>query len=78
MLSYITVYITVYAHRLRNGTKYWLNNPIDRTISLRLARTNVSEPLSSVMDIDEATKAVKSYQVKKAAASCASPDLSKI
>ena len=64
-LEVLSIVLYIYAYRLKNGTKYWFNTPTDRTISLRLARTNVSEPLSSVMDIDGNMELLKKLMLKR-------------
>jgi len=49
----------------KRGRSTWLNARTDRTTSLCLARINVSEPSSIVMDIDGIMKAVKKLLLTK-------------
>ena len=49
----------------KRGRSTWLNARADRTTSLCLTRINVSEPSSSVMDIDGIMKAVKKLLLTK-------------
>ena len=49
----------------KRGRSTWLNARTDRTTSLCLARINVFEPSSSVMDTDRMMKAFKRLLLKK-------------
>ena len=58
-LEALNIVLYLHSPSKKRGRSTWLNARADRTTSLCLARINVSEPSSSVMDVDEIMKAVK-------------------
>ena len=64
-LEVLNIVLYIRSPAKKRGRSIWLDACADRTTSLCLARINVSEPSSSVMDTDRIMKAVKKLLLTK-------------